>query len=132
MPWTGGNGAGFTDPEVKPWLPLGDNAARNVEDQRANAQSTLAFVQQVIALRRSSADLHAGSYVQLPSPPETWTYRRGERATIALNLSARELAIGDVRGVIRLATQGGREGERVSGDLRLAPWEGVVCFSESM
>ena len=34
MPWSPRPGAGFTAPNVEPWLPFGDIAACNVEDQR--------------------------------------------------------------------------------------------------
>ncbi|HEY9288367.1 MAG TPA: alpha-amylase family glycosyl hydrolase [Candidatus Dormibacteraeota bacterium] len=131
MPWTPGKGAGFTDADVKPWLPIGDNKARNVEDQRQDPNSTLAFVRDVIAARRSSADLRGGSYDQLASPPETWVYRRGTSAIVALNLSSREVVIPHVRGTVRVATQRDRAGEQVRDELRLAPWEGAICFSDS-
>ena len=131
MPWSHESGAGFTDASVKPWLPFGDFAARNVADQESNSASTLRFVRDVIAVRRSSADLTAGAYTQIPSPPETWVYRRGKTATVVLNLSAESVLIPGVTGAVRLSTQREREGQTGRGELRLAPWEGVVCFSES-
>ncbi|TMD42845.1 MAG: alpha-amylase [Chloroflexi bacterium] len=52
MPWRPGGGGGFTDPGVKPWLPLGDVDRRNVDDQRRDSGSTLSFVRDVIATSR--------------------------------------------------------------------------------
>ena len=54
MPWNGAlaAGAGFTAPGVEPWLPFGDVAACNVEAQRADPDSVLAFTRSLLALRR--------------------------------------------------------------------------------
>ena len=43
MPWSSDPGGGFTDPGVKPWLPLGDVGACNVETQRSDPSSVLAL-----------------------------------------------------------------------------------------
>ena len=72
MPWT--REGGWNDP----WLPLEDTS-RNVEDQRADPDSTLHFTRDLIALRKQLADLRSGAYAELPSPPGAWAWRRGER-----------------------------------------------------
>ena len=131
MPWANVKGGGFTSPQIKPWLPLGDLEACNVEQQRANPGSVLNFVRDVIAFRRRSADLRTGSYTQLDSPKGTWVWRRGQGITVALNLSNKEVRIPGVDGRIEIHTARRREGERVGGDLRLGPREGALCSSAS-
>jgi alpha-glucosidase len=77
MPW---NGA-WSDP----WLPVGGGTS--VEAQRDDPASILSFCRELIARRRSSADLLAGAYKPIEAPPAVWAYRRGERTLVAINLS---------------------------------------------
>ncbi len=127
MPWKAGQGAGFTEENIRPWLPIGDAAARNVEEERGRTDSTLNFVHDVIALRRRVSDLRTGSYAQLESPPDTWAWRRGTGTVVALNLSDRPQAIAGVRGRVELRSSRKAEGTRVQTDLVLEPWEGAIC-----
>jgi alpha-glucosidase len=110
MPWT-------AEPWPHAWLPMGDTA-RNVAAQREDPGSVLHFVRDLIALRRGRADLHSGRYETLPAPAGAWAWRRGERTTVALNLSDAPVAI-DARGAVLITTGQPFEGE-------LAPWSGVV------
>ena len=62
MPWTGGDGAGFTT--GRPWLPLGPDATtRNVESQAADPTSVLSTYRQLIAIRGTSPALQVGTLV---------------------------------------------------------------------
>jgi alpha-glucosidase len=126
MPWSAGRGGGFTSAGVEPWLPFGDLAAANVEDQRADPGSPQHLGRDLIALRRAVDDLRAGAYAELPAPEGAWAFRRGAATTVALNLSGTEVAVGDVRGEIAVATDRARDGEEVAGELRLGAWEGAV------
>jgi alpha-glucosidase len=126
MHWSAEAGAGFTDPGVKPWLPFGDFAARNVEDQRRDPGSALTLVRDLITLRRESPDLRGGSYATLPSLDGTWAWRRGEGTTVALNMSDAGSSVEVGAGTIRIATERDRDGERVEGRLELSPWTGAV------
>jgi alpha-glucosidase len=121
MPWT-------RTPEQEWWLRHGDTT-RNVEDMRDDPTSTLAFTQSLLALRRSSPELQAGAYSTIQAGPGVWAWRRGEGAAVAVNLSERPRVVRGVQGTIRAATSAGREGEDVSGAVRLAPWEGAVMLS---
>ena len=132
MPWRNTSGAGFTDAGARPWLPIGDAAGRNVEDQRRDPASTLCFTRDLIALRRETGDLQQGPYRQLPSPPDAWVWQRGRGTIVAVNLSDRQVRIPEVAGGIKLATARSRDGERLTGTLTLGPWEGAVCSSESI
>jgi alpha-glucosidase len=131
MHWMNEPGGGFTDPGVRPWLPLGDTAARNVASQKRDPSSTLNFVRDLIAIRRERADLRRGTYRQLPSPAGAWVWQRGPDTTIALNLSAKPVQIPAVRGTIMISTTRSRDSERLEGGLSLGPWEGAICSSAS-
>jgi len=126
MPWTSAPGGGFTEPGVRPWLPMADPAACNVADQVAEADSVLALTRRAIAARTGSEDLSVGPYRSRPSPEGTWAFERGERTTVLLNLSDDAHTFADQRGTVRLGTRAILEGTVAQGSLTLAPWHGVV------
>jgi alpha-glucosidase len=132
MHWTDAPGGGFTDAGVRPWLPVGDVAARNVADQRRDPASTLSFVRDLIAVRRQRGDLRDGSYTPLRSPTGVWAWQRGGGTTIALNLSDESVSVPAIDGTIVISTVRRRDGQRVEGGLALGPWEGAVCSSASI
>jgi alpha-glucosidase len=126
MHWTGEPGAGFTDPGITPWLPFGDFAACNVEDQRPDPNSILSFTRALISLRRENTELRSSDYESLTAPAGVWLYRRGHATTVALNFSDREVVVDEVKGRLELGSLDDRTGEHVEGDLRLRPWEATV------
>jgi alpha-glucosidase len=95
LPWTRSG-----DEWQEPWLPLG-STKRNVEDQRADPDSTLHYVHNLIALRKEFSD---DSYETLKSVSGVWAYRRGDK-TCLLNMTD------DVAG---------HEGRT------LQPWQGLI------
>ena len=129
MQWTGEDAAGFTTPKARPWLPLGDFRSRNVAGQREDPSSTLRLARDLLSLRREAAELRDAPYLVLDGSEGVWAWRRGESVVVALNLADREARLDGVEGVIRVATDRGRDGERAAGSLRLAPWEGVVVLA---
>jgi alpha-glucosidase len=119
MPWTPGG-------EWKdPWLPLEDTA-RNLEDQRSDPESTLAFTRDLIAVRRSLDELRVGPYAELPAPEGAWAWRRGAAVVVAVNLGSDAVDVDGVEGEIALATARTREGERIAGRLSLGASEGAI------
>jgi alpha-glucosidase len=127
MQWSAEPGAGFTADGATPtWLPLGDAAAHNVSDQRADPGSALHLVRDLIALRRERADLRGGSYETLPAPDGAWAWRRGDGTAAAVNLSDRGATVEGLEGTVLVATDRARDGEPVTGALRLGPWDGAV------
>jgi alpha-glucosidase len=125
MQWSAEPGAGFTD-GGHTWLPLGDAAACNVADQRADRASILHLVRDLIALRRERTDLHGGGYATLPAPAGAWAWRRGEGTAVAVNLSGEPAAVDGIEGAVLIGTDRARDGERVRGTLTLAPWSGTI------
>lgn len=132
MPWRNGPGAGFTEPRTRPWLPIGNAATRNVEDQRRDPTSTLSFVRDLLAIRRQALDLQSGDYRQLEAQSGAWSWQRGTGTTVSINLSDRAVRIPGIAGRILIDTGRSRDGEQVNGELQLDAWEGAVCSSASM
>jgi alpha-glucosidase len=130
MQWTGEPTGGFTRDGVEPWLPLGNAASCNANDQRHDSGSVLHLCRDLIALRRSRPDLRAGAYAPIEAPQDVWAWRRGDRTLVAVNASDRPT---DVRipGEVLLATRREREGGGpVRGPISLEPWEAVVLAAE--
>ncbi len=127
MHWSRDPGAGFSAPGVEPWLPYGNFAACNVEDQRGDPASTLHLTRDLIALRRGSHDLRRGGYGTHPASNERlWVWTRGDATTVALNLSDDDATVDGVDGTIRVASDRARDGEPVHGTLALEPWAAVI------
>jgi alpha-glucosidase len=129
MQWSAEEGAGFSDPDVTPWLPYGDYESINVSRQEDDPDSVLTFTRDLIALRRRTPDIVTGAYERIKSPPGTWVYRRGESVVVALNMSDDEATIEGITGTIALASDRSREDETVSGPIEFAPWTGGVILT---
>ncbi len=127
MHWCDADGGGFTPPGTVPWLPLGDVAACNVEDQRAERGSMLTLAHDLIALRRETPDLRTGTYRSLPAPEGVWAWQRGAGHVVVANLSGNDVALDGVAGRIRIATTRRREDDPPRSPLLVAAWEGVVA-----
>lgn len=127
MQWRDAPGGGFAGPGVRPWLPLGDVAAQNVESQRSDPGSMLTLTRDLIALRRRTPDLRTGSYTTLDAPGGVWAWRRGTSAVVAVNMSDHDVTLGDLEGTVVLGTDRRRDGEAIRGTLRLGAWEAVVA-----
>ncbi len=126
MPWRAGPGAGFTDRGVEPWLPVGEPALGAVEDQRGDPGSVLTLVRDLLALRRASPDLRAGTYRSLEPTGEAWAWSRGDGTVVMANLGPGEATLGGVTGRVLIGTDRRRDGDRVDGTLVVRGWEAMV------
>jgi alpha-glucosidase len=126
MQWSSAEGAGFTDPGIKPWLPIGNASDRNVETQMADPGSMLWLARDLISLRRGSSDLTAGSYKSLDSEDQVWCFARGDHTIVALNLGDDPSDIEGLNGSIRISTDRHRDGEPLDGAVVLQGWQGIV------
>jgi alpha-glucosidase len=127
MVWRDADGAGFTEPGVEPWLPIGPTD-RNVADQRDDPDSTLTLTRDLIALRRGRGLLH-GAYEPVDDVPAgVWAFRREGGAFVALNLGDDAVEL-PLDGAIVICTDRNRDGEVVDATLRLPPHEAVVASS---
>jgi alpha-glucosidase len=121
IPWERGPGHGFTQPGVEPWLPIG-GVARSVAEQRADPDSTLAWCQKVIALRRRIPDLASGTQELLDGDDDVLAWKRGDVLTVAANLSPTATAMpGRLGGDLLLASDGVRLA-RDDAAIELPPW----------
>jgi alpha-glucosidase len=123
MQWDSSPSAGFTAEGVTPWLPYGDNAQRNVADQRDDPGSTLRFCRDLLALRRAEFGGQIAAYKQLPAPPGVWAYRTG-RLVVAANFSEEAVTMPEPPGEVLLTT-GPAVHEQGTGT-QLQPWQGLV------
>ena len=62
----------------------------------------------------------------LATPDGAWAWSRGDRHTVALNMSEEELALPGLSGTIQVSTNRTRDLEVVEGTLHLAPSEGLI------
>ncbi|MEW5927607.1 MAG: alpha-amylase family glycosyl hydrolase [Gemmatimonadota bacterium] len=134
MQWDAGPGAGFTTGE--PWLPVApDWRVVNVQAERDNPRSTLTLYRRLIDLRRGEPALEVGRYEPVAAEGDVLAYvrraRRGESDfLVALNLGPHPHVLrrpADApRGTVAVSTHLDREGETVSGDVRLRANEGLV------
>ena len=123
--WDSSSLAGFTT-ACESWLPAGDARVANVQSQAADPASTLSFVRDLLALRRTTSGLATGELRFLPAPDGMLAWRR-DQATVAVNLGAAAATIA-ANGTIALGTNRARDGEQVRSRLELAPNEGVVIL----
>jgi alpha-glucosidase len=133
MPWRDVPGGGFTAPDTRPWLPLGDTGECNVEHQRSDPLSMLTLARDLISQRRDTPELQTGRYQTMAAPEGVWAWCRGERIVVVLNLSDHDATFEATHGTqgaqghIRIGTDRARHGESFGDVLRLRPWEGVVA-----
>jgi alpha-glucosidase len=128
MQWDGGPKAGFTTGDA--WLPISPEATTvNVAAQGADPRSMLSYTRDLIALRRASEALRAGTYRTLPAPDGVYAYERscdGERWRIALNFRDRPVIV-DLGGILRASSDPDRgRGTRMAGAFELGPEEAVL------
>ena len=126
MRWDRAANAGFTGAAATPWLPIGGADGPDVESQRSDRGSILHLCRDLIALRRTRAELAAGDLRTLDSPPGVWAWRRGAGTVVAVNLGDNAARLDGVRGTVLIGTARDRDGAAVSGTLDLDPAEGAV------
>jgi alpha-glucosidase len=130
MPWNAQPNGGFTAPGVATWLPMTDPAKCNVADQRDDPTSVLHYAQSLIAFRRDHLDMVLGASEPVEGVPSScWAWRRGDSATVVLNMSDSESSLEGISGRIGVCSGAPRDDEVVSGTLVLAPWTGVIVVA---
>jgi alpha-glucosidase len=138
MQWHDGPHAGFSSGTVAPWLALHPEAGRtNVEAQERDPDSLLHCYRGLLALRRRCPALQAGQLEladELGLPSEVVAYRRvfaGDTALVILNFAPHEQLVQlPARAGDSLFSNRQASTTVFSGRYGLAPYEGVVLFSE--
>ena len=98
MQWESAPGAGFTQADAEPWLPLADDFAQvNVQAQENDPHSDLNYFRALTRLRREHPALVGGSYRSLDSGhDDVFAFERelaGERLTVWLNFGGEARAV---------------------------------------
>ncbi|HEX7266658.1 MAG TPA: alpha-amylase family glycosyl hydrolase, partial [Streptosporangiaceae bacterium] len=125
MLWDASPAAGFTAAGVRPWLPIGDHAERNVAAQRDDPASTLRLCCELLALRRTEFGGTIAAYTQLPGPPGVWMYRVGD-LVVAANFASEPACLDGLDGPLLLSTSRAAAGPEGGPVTALGPWEGVI------
>lgn len=136
MQWSPGKNAGFTTGQ--PWLPVGSDAGvYNVEREKEDPASFLNLHRELIRLRNEERALDVGDYAPLGSSGALMAYVRKKDARIlfvVLNLGADseryDLSEAALEGTILLSTHLDRKGEKVKGEVRLRPNEGIIAEAQ--
>jgi len=131
MQWDASPNAGFSTAE--PWLPVtADYTERNIAALSADPASILNLYRHLIALRRASPALHAGSYTALEAGDSIFAYLRSyenERKLIVINYSDQhqQFDLPGEAGIVLLSTHLDRQDEKSAlSALPLRPHEGVI------
>jgi alpha-glucosidase len=126
MQWEGGPHAGFTT--GAPWLPIAEDYPQvNVATLRRDPGSLLSLYRRLLSLRATEPALQTGRYAPVLTDERVLAYRR-EQFVVVLNFASESITVNhtEVQGQITLSTVLDREGETVSGALRLRGDEGVI------
>jgi alpha-glucosidase len=121
MQWDASPTGGFTADGVRPWLPFGDTAARDVARQRDDPDSVLSFCRAALALRRGEQRGMIADYELLSCADGLWVYRVGH-LVVAANFTDAPAALPAAAGTLLLHS--GTK-DRAGGEI-LGPWEGAV------
>ncbi|MFI5524095.1 alpha-amylase family glycosyl hydrolase [Streptomyces platensis] len=135
MPWSDGPTAGFTAPEVTPWLPLTIPPGGPAAAQEHDPSSLLTLTRTLLALRRHHPALGSDTIDFLEAPPGVLAYTRSERPgttaqhlLITLNLTDQAVPVDQLlagrytgRSLSTLPTTAMTDDPHV-----LAPHEGVI------
>jgi alpha-glucosidase len=126
MPWAPGENGGFAPPGVRPWLPLGEHTATNLQTEQEDPLSVLNFCRALVALRRSRRAGQAGAVETVLLDEKVWAFRvAGTVAVLNLSGERARAKLGLGRGLHVLAATGARSGP-CSAELDLGPWEALV------
>jgi alpha-glucosidase len=134
MQWAARRNAGFST--ARPWLPVADDAEQvNVEKQKGDDGSMLAFYRRLLKFRQDEAAMQIGRYIPAGEHANMLAFFREHEQTrflIAANLAGHSgtLVIPrhmNVAGRIALCTNEKRIGEQVDHRIRLGPNEGIIA-----
>ena len=134
MLWVNAPNAGFTAPDVTPWLPIeADWQTKNAASQRSDSKSMLTLYRRLLALRRQHDTLHAGAIADVAAEGDVLRFRRvqlpdGESTDfqIVLNLGTEVATTRCAPGTVVLTTLLDGAGARVEGEVTIEAGEGLL------
>jgi alpha-glucosidase len=134
MQWSAEPNAGFSTGEL--WLPVAASYEQtNVEKQKQDQGSLLAFYRRLLELRRKEPALQVGSYLPAGQKRNVFAFVREHGETtllIAVNLGGTRARLAvprhmDVIGEIILGTDPARVGGKIREHIELGPDEGIIA-----
>jgi alpha-glucosidase len=134
MQWSAEPNAGFSSGQ--PWLPIAEDYEQmNIEKQKQDDGSLLAFYRRLLELRQKEPALQIGGYLPAGQKRNLFAFVREHGDTtllIAVNLgyTRARLAVPqhmDVTGAIILGTDPVRVGGKIKHDIELGPDEGIIA-----
>lgn len=121
IPWQPGEGMGFTDPGVRPWLPFGGRTDDDTASvQRDNPDSIVHRYRQLLQVRKSVSQIAGAPLEWIDAGDDVVAFRRGDVAFIANTSSEPTASL--VQGELLFST---RDDGRESRDM-LGPDEGRI------
>jgi len=131
MQWTSGANAGFTGPDVEPWLPIGEShETANVESQLNDEGSILNMYRRLLRIRKTSTALRRGSLTSLSSSTDdVFVFRREwreELMTVALNFGDNEVSVALGSGRVVFSTIDAARDEAIADTVPLMAREAVI------
>ncbi|MEZ5142791.1 MAG: alpha-amylase family glycosyl hydrolase [Acidimicrobiales bacterium] len=130
IPWDGSPGHGWATPD--PWLPWPPDADhRHADALQRDPASILHLYRRLLAVRRTSRSLHAGSLELLAADhaaPEVVGWVRhadgDQPRTVLVNFGDAAAGVDGVTGTVEVASDGVGEGERFTGVL--GPGQAII------
>ncbi|MBK8590795.1 MAG: DUF3459 domain-containing protein [Sandaracinaceae bacterium] len=135
MQWTAAENAGFTQPGVRPWLPLGKHVAtRNVATQTGDPTSMLELYRSLLRLRRERPALHRGALQLVPAGEDVVAFTRstshdrhpGGDVFVAVNLGRSPVSVRVPMPAAQVLVTSNRAAALAGGTLTLPPDSGAV------
>ena len=123
IPWDPRPEHGWPAPPWLPWPP--EPERRNVERLGADPSSILHLYRRLLALRRASPALHAGSCRLIEGPAGVLAYERAagtERRIVLVNFTGERVAVA-AHGRVEIASDGAGEGQ---------PYAAVVAPAQAL
>ncbi len=140
MQWNGSKNAGFSPPNVEPWLPVNySHNINNVEKELKEADSLLNCYKRFLKTRARTPALNSGSFTFKKvenSPKSLLAYERSfinkqatEKAHVYLNFSSNTLKFQNPTPNLRLLVSTSTKIRPLNQDnIILGPWEGIVLI----
>jgi alpha-glucosidase len=134
MQWSAEPNAGFSSGQ--PWLPIAEDYEQtNVEKQKQDDGSVLAFYRRLLKLRQEEPALQIGQYLPAGQKRNLFAFVREHGETtllVAVNLGDTRASLAvprhmDVTGEIILGTEPTRVGSKIKHDIELGPNEGIIA-----
>ena len=126
MRWSVGETGGFCAPDVRPWLPLGEDEHRSVAHQRGEPTSVLQLSRALIALRHEHLAPGVAPYEEMTVAEDRLVYGVGD-LVVAANFADDLCELSLPADRLLVSSTLSRPAGVISAPVVLQPFEAVVC-----